>query len=258
MKDNLPRKWIWFRGLIRWKVHWGDFFDQFHTQFPNDEVQMIDFPGFGDFHKKVSPWEVSGLLDHVDQQVKGEGPFHVLGFSLGAMVATHWSARHPGKVKMQFLINTSDNRSPFYRRMQPELWPMIATRLIYPTANRVEWGVLKIVSNSPEIRKRWGPHFEKAYEKTPITRHGFLAQIRTATHVRFPDSPPVPSVILCSKGDRLAHYSCSEKISKLWACPLEIHPSAGHDLTLDNGPWVLDQMHKYLDKSSEKSAISSL
>lgn len=241
------RKWIWFRGLIRWKIHWADFYQQFHQRFPNDEVQMIDFPGFGDFHHMQSPWEITGFLDHVDQHIKGEGPFHLLAFSLGAMVATHWAQRHPEKVVKQFLINTSDNRSPFFRRLQPGLWPMIASRLVWPSPRRVETGILWAISNHPDNQKKWAPLFQKSYEQFPIRRQNFLAQIRAAGRIRFPEVAPVPSVILCSKGDRLAHHSCSVKIAKLWNCPIEIHPSSGHDLTLDNGLWVLDQIQKHLD-----------
>lgn len=247
MEKNKKRQWIWFRGLIRWRVHWGDFPEHFSRQFPEDEIQMIDFPGFGDFNSQPSPWNMQGFLDHVDQQVKGPGPFHLLGFSLGAMVATHWSLRHPQKVAKQFLINTSDNRSPSHLRIQLPIWPMILRRLINPSGPKVEFGVLQAISNRADVRKKWSPIFQEAYAKVPIRRRDFLAQIRTASQTRFPVQAPVSSVILNSKGDRLAHHSCSEKIARLWDCPIETHVSAGHDLTLDDGPWVLEKLSKYLD-----------
>lgn len=63
-------------------------------QFSNAE--FIDFPGHG-----VSPptpvLTLQSLADYVCQQVKGN--FHLVGVSLGGMVAQHITIRHPERVK---------------------------------------------------------------------------------------------------------------------------------------------------------------
>jgi hypothetical protein len=39
---------------------------------------------------------------------------------------------------------------------------------------------------------------------------------------------------------------CSREIAHRWGCPLAVHPQAGHDLPLDDGPWVLATVRDWL------------
>lgn len=247
MKNNkTKRQWIWFRGLIRWKIHWGDFETEFKKHFPEDEIQMIDFPGFGDYHHLKSPIAIKEMLDHVDASVKGEGPFHVLAYSLGAMVAAQWSDRHPHKIKQQFLMNTSDQRSPFYKRLRPAQWPLLFSRLAFPSSEFVESGILDVVSNRLEMKEKYLARFVEAFEKTPVIRQNLLRQLSLATQIHFSKKALVPTVILTSLGDRLVHHSCSVKIAKAWNLQPHIHPSAGHDISLDDPDWVIEKIDRFL------------
>ena len=60
------RKWIFLRGLVRWKVHWGDFVEEFKKAFPQDEILLLDLPGFGDYYQKPSPTSMEGLIEHLE------------------------------------------------------------------------------------------------------------------------------------------------------------------------------------------------
>jgi hypothetical protein len=35
-------------------------------------------------------------------------------------------------------------------------------------------------------------------------------------------------------------------IARRWNCPIAIHPTAGHDLPLDDGVWIAKQVHDWL------------
>jgi hypothetical protein len=48
--------------------------------------------------------------------------------------------------------------------------------------------------------------------------------------------------VLAGAGDRLVDPTCSRRLAAAWACPLAVHPWAGHDLPLDDAQWVLDQV----------------
>lgn len=241
------RRWLWFRGLIRWHVHWGDFLTEFKKQFPEDEIHMIDFPGFGNFHHLPCPRKMSSMIAHVESQTqKDQGPFHILAFSLGGMVAASFSAQFPNLVTQQFLINTSDNKSPFYLRFRAQQWGLVFSNFFNPQAEKVEKGILEAISNDPLVRSRYYQDFVEAYKKTPVRRQNLLNQLHVASNTKFPAKASVPTVFLASKGDRLVHFSCTEKIAKSWGLVAHLHPNAGHDLSLDAPQWVVEKIHENL------------
>jgi len=43
-------------------------------------------------------------------------------------------------------------------------------------------------------------------------------------------------------GDRLVSPSCSRAIARAFSAELAVHPTSGHDITLDAGPWVVEQL----------------
>jgi len=53
--------------------------------------------------------------------------------------------------------------------------------------------------------------------------------------------------VLVSEQDQLVSADCSHAIARQWDVPIQVHPSAGHDLTLDDGPWVVQQVLLWLD-----------
>jgi hypothetical protein len=46
-------------------------------------------------------------------------------------------------------------------------------------------------------------------------------------------------------GDRLAHPTCSGRLAEALAAPLVVHPTAGHELPLDDPDWLLAQLHDF-------------
>ncbi|MEI6473549.1 MAG: hypothetical protein WCO20_12995, partial [Holophagaceae bacterium] len=63
-----------------------------------------------------------------------------------------------------------------------------------------------------------------------------------------PLKAPVPTLLLLGAGDRLVDPQCSRKIAARWGCALAVHPWAGHDLTLDDTPWVADRVRDWLER----------
>ncbi len=248
---EIKRRWIWLRGLIRWKDHWGDFTEEFKKQFPNDEILLLDLPGFGDFYQEDCPKSMEQIIDHLDKRVDWtQGKYHILAFSLGAMVAAQWASRRPSQIEKMFLINTSDKRSPFYERFHLRNFWLLSSRIVHTEAKFVETGVINIISNRPEVRKKYLSSFIQAFLKSPFKRHNFLRQLRVASKARFPLSSPVPTVFMNSTADRLVSYKCSERIAKDWGSTLETHHQSGHDLTLDDPQWVLKVLQKHVLQSA--------
>jgi pimeloyl-ACP methyl ester carboxylesterase len=59
----------------------------------------------------------------------------------------------------------------------------------------------------------------------------------------------VPVLVLASAGDRLVDPGCSRSLAKAWKLPIAVHPTAGHDLALDDGPWVAAEVKRWLRPS---------
>jgi pimeloyl-ACP methyl ester carboxylesterase len=65
---------------------------------------------------------------------------------------------------------------------------------------------------------------------------------------------PVPGVtapvlVLHSAGDRMVAPSCSKRIAAALRARLAVHPSAGHDLTLDDPAWCAAQIDAWLGEA---------
>jgi predicted alpha/beta hydrolase family esterase len=61
----------------------------------------------------------------------------------------------------------------------------------------------------------------------------------------------VSFLVLTSAADRMVDPSCSRALARQWGCALREHASAGHDLPLDDGAWVSEQVAQWLaDQSS--------
>jgi pimeloyl-ACP methyl ester carboxylesterase len=59
-------------------------------------------------------------------------------------------------------------------------------------------------------------------------------------------TPPVPLLLLAAQQDKLVNVKCSITLAKRWGSPIKLHPTAGHDLPLDDGEWVARQVGEWM------------
>jgi len=100
--------------LHGWGLH-GGVFDRIAANLANDFcVHRVDLPGHGAsaaaavFHPDPIAAELAARFPL---------PVHVVGWSLGGLIAQHWAARHPALVKSLALIATSP------RFVRDDSWP---------------------------------------------------------------------------------------------------------------------------------------
>jgi pimeloyl-ACP methyl ester carboxylesterase len=55
-------------------------------------------------------------------------------------------------------------------------------------------------------------------------------------------TPTIPTLLLASTHDALVSVECSRAIAHQWKLQLAEHPTAGHDLPLDDAGWVIEQV----------------
>lgn len=242
--------WIFLRGLTRESRHWGDFVGQFQRCVPASHVVALDLPGNGRLYQESSPLCVRGMVAHCRQQLVDFGiqpPYSLLAMSLGAMVALDWSSRYPQEVAANVLINTSMRPfSPFYQRLRPANYGALL-KLAFSDASSETWErtVLRISSNLAidDIL----PHWTTMRMECPVSRTNALRQLVAAARFRAPKTRPLaPTLLLASEQDQLVSVKCSRAFTQHWPCALRVHASAGHDLTLDDGPWVAAQVQTWL------------
>jgi pimeloyl-ACP methyl ester carboxylesterase len=189
------------------------------------------------------------MAEHCRAQLKQldcEPPYCLLALSLGAMVAVEWSERHPDEIERLVLINTSlAPYNPFYQRLRPANYPALIRFLLFGTPAQREGLILRLTSahtrtkfQQSELLGQWLSYAQEC----PISRANILRQLSAAVTYRAAlTTPKVPVLLLAGQGDSLVSVQCSRTLAKRWGCAIKLHPTAGHDLPLDDGDWVVTQ-----------------
>jgi pimeloyl-ACP methyl ester carboxylesterase len=241
--------WIFLRGLTRESRHWGDFVGHFQQAMPEAQVLALDLPGNGQLNQETSPLCIHDMVAHCRAQLamrRLEPPYHLLAMSLGAMVAVAWAQAHPQEVAANVLINTSMRPfSPFYQRLLPANYGVLSKLVILGASPEIwERTILRITTHQTSDAVL--PVWRALRQDSPVSRANALRQLFAAARFRaVVGKAAVRTLLLASEHDQLVSVECSKSMAKAWQCPLHLHPTAGHDLPLDDGPWVARQVQAW-------------
>ncbi|WP_117234892.1 alpha/beta fold hydrolase [Vibrio maerlii] len=236
---------ILLRGLFRGQHHWGDFPKKLSEKLVDYDVRCLDIPGTGELFHQDSPSSISAIVDALRAQVSNEQPLSLLSLSMGGMIALNWAERYPDDVKQIIAINTSSQSlSPFYHRLRPANYSRLCHALLSTPVQR-ETLVYQAVSNQPlnnRIIHRW-VHLNECCKLRKIN---LFRQLKAAFNFKAM-KPLCPLTLIASEQDNLVNVECSKVLSHHWDCPLLIHPTAGHDLPLDDPEWLCEQIETSLN-----------
>jgi pimeloyl-ACP methyl ester carboxylesterase len=248
MDKALGQNWILLRGLGRESAHWGAFVPLLQSTFPGAQITLLDLPGTGCFCREASPGTIKAITKSARHYAFDKGliqrPATILGLSLGAMVAWEWMSTYPEDICGVTLMNTSfAGLSPFYQRLRWQSYRKFVALVMAPDLHNRESGILQLTSNrfgqDEQIPQAW----EKIQIERPVSFINSFRQIKAAAIYKPSDiKPQRPVLLLSGQGDRLVAPTCSEAIHIKWNLELRRHPRAGHDLTLDDGEWVVWQL----------------
>ena len=251
----MSRQWVLLRGLVRQKKHWERFPELLQQAFPEDSVHLIDLPGNGSLCDRPSPISIRDMAEAARTQLEllnAPAPYFLLSISMGGMVAIEWMHRHRSEIEGAVIINSSlRDVGSFKDRLRSENYPAILKHLLLdrdPISR--EKLVLDISSNlyphKEALAKKWA-----TYATThPTNKKNAVRQLLAAARYRAPKRIPHNNVLLLNSAhDRLVSAICSERLAKQCQWPLRTHPTAGHDLPLDDGPWIIDQIKDWFSSN---------
>jgi pimeloyl-ACP methyl ester carboxylesterase len=246
--------WVLLRGLMREQRHWGRFPGQLQQVLADAHIITPDLPGNGEHHALRSPTSVVEMVEFCRAELRARGvpaPYSLLALSLGGMVAVEWASRYPQEIARCVLINTSMRPySRFHQRLRWQNYPAIVKQLWNGAVENQERLILRLTSREGDavqregLLKRW-LDYQREY---PVTRANALRQLWSAARFRAPAArPQVPLLVLSSAGDQLVNPMCSANLASAWQAKHAVHLTAGHDLPLDAGEWIADEIGKWLD-----------
>lgn len=246
-----PETWVLLRGLMRDARHWGDFPQQLGKALPEVRLCLPDFPGNGARHLETSLSSVPAMAEWLRAELRRQGiapPYRVFALSLGAMVTVAWADIHPREIDRAVLVNTSLRPfSPIHHRLRPSAWPLLLRMALGQASPRVaEQTILRLTSQHHASSGALLAQWEQWHRARPVSRTNALRQLIAAARYHAPrQAPRVPLLLLNGGGDQLVSPACSKALAAAWNCPLVQHPSAGHDLPLDDPAWVVAQLEAW-------------
>ena len=239
-------KLILLRGLAREAGHWLDFPAQLQAVLGDAcQLQLIDLPGCGQWHQQPALTSIAATTDAVRSQLPSDEPVYLLGISMGGMIALDWAQRFPQQVRGLALINSSAGDQPLHWRLRPRAWPLLILALLLPMAWR-EALVLRQVSNN---RTHYRIHLQAwlhIQQQHPVSRRSIVRMLTAAARFRPANHCTVPGLVLASEGDRFVSPQASRELAARFGWPIHTHPSAGHDLPLDDPQWLCTQICHWL------------
>ena len=272
-KTEKETHWILLRGLGRESRHWGDFPDLLKESIEKASgkparVDGIDLPGTGRYSEMRTPVSIGRIAEFARgkfmeirkaQREAGKtvaSETFLVAVSLGGMVASRWLERWPEDFSGCVLMNSSFRGvSPFHRRLAPTSYVHLFNILRERDVLERERHVLRMVSNRPEIREETARRWAEIAHERPISHENFALQLAAAARFRSGiEVPPCPVLVLCSLADRMVHPSCSQTIADQWNTEIREHETAGHDLALDDGPWVARQIAEWRARLHRKTS----
>lgn len=246
--------WVLLRGLTRESRHWGAFPGLLRDQWPGATVCTPDLPGNGRLFAERSPMDVTTMAECCRSQLQAQGvapPYRLLAMSLGAMVAVAWAQHRPEELAGCVLINTS--LRPFSRwsqRLRPANYlPLIRLLLPGTSVAQRERTILARTSHGAGDAQALLDDWVAWHREAPVSAANALRQLAAALRYRAPAiRPAMPLLVLASRLDGLVDPACSRQLARQWQTAYAEHPTAGHDLPLDDGPWVAAQVRRWAER----------
>lgn len=240
---------ILLRGLAREAAHWMQFPEQLRNSLGDGyRIHCIDFPGCGIHYQQAALTSIPAMSDYARAQfslLTINDPVLVIGISMGGMVALDWAQRFPETLTGVVLINSSAGHQPLHWRLRPGVWPAMIAALLLPMPWR-ENLVLRKVSNNREHFTTNLQHWLDIQALRPVSRTTILTMLIAAARFRPQTSCIQKGLVIASNGDQFVSCKASSALAEGFHWPLIKHPTAGHDIPMDEPDWLCATIRNWL------------
>lgn len=255
---GISEPWVLLRGLMRHSGHWGTFGEKLQQQYPSSKILLLDLPGNGTKCHLSTPTNAEEIIEVLREEVHralGKTPFHFLGMSLGAIVGLKCAERWPQSFLSLIAINPSLKQcSKPWQRLRPQSLFGVTAAIFAKDPLFREKIILHLTSTMNSSKH--GPLaqcFADFDLRWPPKRLNFLRQIALASRIQLTKPLDVPMAIFASAQDHLVSSVCSINMAEAFSSHLEVHPTAGHDLVLDDPDWVIDKINSFIFQLEKKA-----
>jgi pimeloyl-[acyl-carrier protein] methyl ester esterase len=243
-----PVRWLLLRGLGRERRHWFDFPEALAAGL-GVEYRAIDLPGMGARCRESALRSISEAALDVRGQLaahESPGPWGVLGISLGGMVAVSLASMWPSGVSHVVVINSSSRSALIHQRLRPSALAQLARAALARNVDDRERRIYALTTNASEPQiALWAARSAALGREAPAAGAALVRQLLAAASFR---APPLtqPALVLSAESDRLVSPECSRQLARELGATYRSHPSAGHDLPLEDPDWVIAQIRAWL------------
>ena len=249
--------WILLRGLSREARHWHDF-TELMQQKAQGQILTLDLPGFGTEKNRNCPVTIKANTEDIRERwLQAKENFEstewgLLGISMGGMIALDWAHRYPYDFKRLVVLNSSSkDTGGALQRFSLYGWFQTFMSLIKKGQHaESEKEILKMVSNLRQNDPQVLEAFAQISKESNITMGKIICQLMASSQFMLPPTVKVPTLILASIKDHLVDVRCSKLMAERLQAQIKFHPTAGHDLTLDDPQWCVDRIFEVEPSSS--------
>ena len=234
---------VLIHGLARVSATWGQVALALASR---HRVLLPDHPGMGTSRDLKAPWSLESYarLQLETLRSSGEkGPFHLVGLSMGGMVALSL-ARELGSDCASLMLLASSTRESGLLRLSPAAVLRIIGRFLIHPRSAGDHNIKEVVSR--RTRERWpdlGVQLDSLL-RAADSRKGMLWRQLVACALyggrRSFGSLPEKRIVVVGEGDRFVPPRNSWKLARLCGAPLYAKPGLGHDFSLDAPQWCAE------------------
>ncbi len=224
---------VMVRGLGRFALHWGAVLDELARDF---YLVLLDNRGTGRSEPARLPFAVADLADDVARVLDhaGIGRAHVLGMSLGGMIALRFALDHGGRLdRLVLLCTTAGGR----RSVAPPIAPFVrmAAAKYKPPAERVRIEAALVLGEAASHSAAAIDDWARIAESYPMSARTLVYQALAAKlHDAGGELDRVgaPTLVMSCERDHLIPPENSRVLARaIRGAELSWLPGDAHDLT---------------------------
>jgi pimeloyl-ACP methyl ester carboxylesterase len=179
---------------------------------------------------------------------------HVLGISLGGMIAQYLAVQHPSRIDKLVLVSTAHHFAPYLRAMGQ----LIGHALRYFPRDVFD-GTVEVLGSSPRFidnNPNWIP--EKTQQKTKLSR-GTLARqlmcLASSEVAHFEYRIPAPTLIMVGEQDALIPGCYGREIVRdIPGCEYVMLPDCGHNPFIEMPEVAVPKIIEFLSRRDQASS----